>query len=60
MTLDALHLVHLDTTGLDALRQLHKTVLLHGGRLALTNLQAQPREVMERSGFAAELASPEA
>ena len=57
VVLDALHLVHLDTSGLDSLRQLHKVVLLRGGTLQLENLQAQPREVIERSGFAAELAA---
>jgi sulfate permease, SulP family len=54
--LDALQLVHLDTSGLDSLRQLHKVVLLRGGTLHLENLQDQPREVIERAGFAAELA----
>jgi SulP family sulfate permease len=56
VVLDALQLVHLDTSGLDALRQLHKAVLMRGGTLHIENLQAQPREVMERAGFAAELA----
>ncbi|TFZ03013.1 STAS domain-containing protein [Ramlibacter henchirensis] len=63
VVLDALQLVHLDTSGLDALRQLHKVVLLRGGTLRLDNLQEQPREVIERSGFGTELtqhlASPE-
>jgi sulfate permease, SulP family len=54
--LDALQLVHLDTSGLDSLRQLHKVVLLRKGTLHLENLQMQPREVIERAGFAAELA----
>jgi SulP family sulfate permease len=57
VVLDALHLVHLDTSGLDSLRQLHKMVLLRGGTLHLENLQAQPREVIDRSGFGAELAA---
>jgi sulfate permease, SulP family len=56
VVLDALQLVHLDTSGLDALRQLHKVVLLRGGTLRLENLQEQPREVIERSGFGEELA----
>ena len=56
VVLDALQLVHLDTSGLDALRQLHKAVLLRGGTLHLENLQPQPLEVIERAGFAAELA----
>jgi SulP family sulfate permease len=46
----------MDTTGLDALRQLHKAVLLRGGTLVLESLQAVPREVMERAGFLDELA----
>ncbi len=60
VVLDALHLVHLDTSGLDALRQLHKVVLLRGGTLHMENLQAQPREVIERAGLAAELAQNQA
>ena len=54
--LDALQLVHLDTSGLDALRQLHKGILLRGGTLHLENLQPQPLEVIERAGFGTELA----
>jgi SulP family sulfate permease len=57
LVLDAVHLVHLDTSGLDALRQLHKAVLLRGGTMHLENLHAQPTEVVERAGFAAELAA---
>jgi SulP family sulfate permease len=57
VVLDALHLVHLDTSGLDSLRQLHKMVLMRGGTLHLENLQAQPIEVIERSGFGEELAA---
>lgn len=55
VVLDALHLVHLDTSGLDALRQLHKVVLLRQGSLAIENLHEQPREVIERAGFLMEL-----
>jgi sulfate permease, SulP family len=57
VVLDALQLVHLDTSGLDALRQLHKVVLMRGGTLHLENLQPAPREVIDRSGFGAELAA---
>ncbi len=60
VVLDALQLVSLDTSGLDALRQLHKAVLHKGGTLRVEALQAQPREVFERSGFAAELAQQRA
>jgi sulfate permease, SulP family len=57
VVLDALHLVHIDTSGLDALRQVHKVVLVRGGTLHMENLQDDPRGVIERSGFAAELAA---
>jgi SulP family sulfate permease len=60
VVLDALQLVHLDTSGLDSLRQVHKVVLMRGGTLHIENLQPQPREVIERSGFAAELAANQA
>jgi SulP family sulfate permease len=53
--LDCSHLVHLDTSGLDSLRQLHKAVLLRGGTLHLENLHEQPQEVIDRSGFGAEV-----
>jgi sulfate permease, SulP family len=54
VTLDALHLVHLDTSGLDALEQLRKAVKQRGGTLRLLHVQAQPREVLARAGFPAE------
>ncbi|TWO72202.1 STAS domain-containing protein [Caenimonas sedimenti] len=60
VVLDALQLVHLDTSGLDALRQLHKAVLLRAGTLHLEALQQQPGEVIERAGFGAELRRNEA
>ena len=57
VVLDALQLVHLDSSGLDALRQLHKAVLLRGGTLHMENLQPQPRREIERAGFGNELAA---
>ena len=57
VVLDCAHLVHLDTSGLDSLRQLHKAVLMRSGTLHLEKLHEQPREVIERSGFGAELAA---
>jgi sulfate permease, SulP family len=54
---DCSHLVQLDTSGLDSLRQLHKAALARGGTLHLENLHEQPGEVVARSGFAAELAA---
>lgn len=59
LTLDARMMVSLDTTGLDALEQLHKAVQRRGGRLAFIDLQAQPASLMARSGFAGRLAGEE-
>jgi SulP family sulfate permease len=56
LTLDAQLLVSLDTTGLDALEQLHRSLQRRGGRLELTGLQPQPASLIERSGFATRLA----
>ena len=49
--LDVQSLQSLDTSGLDVLEQLHKAILLRGGKLVFAGLNAQPRAVMERSGF---------
>ncbi|MDM0038074.1 SulP family inorganic anion transporter [Variovorax sp. J22G21] len=57
VVLDAMHLISIDATGIDALRQLHRAVLSRDGVLCIESVQAQPLEVMERSGFADELAS---
>jgi SulP family sulfate permease len=57
VVLDASGLVALDTSGLDALRQLHKTIVARGGRLVIEALHEQPRSLVERSGFARELAA---
>jgi SulP family sulfate permease len=53
--LDATQLISLDTTGLDALEQLHKAVHKRGGQLGMVGVNPQPRSLMERSGFAARL-----
>jgi SulP family sulfate permease len=53
--LDASQLISLDATGLDALEQLFKVVLQHGGQLHIRHVNPQPRGLMERSGFAARL-----
>jgi SulP family sulfate permease len=42
----------LDTTGLDALEQLQRSLSKRQGRLVLHGLNAQPRSLLERSGFA--------
>jgi sulfate permease, SulP family len=57
LVLDATHLIYLDATGVDALRQLHRAVLARDGLLRLESLQPQPLEVIVRSGFANELTS---
>ena len=49
--LDVQSLQSLDTSGLDVLEQLHKAIVMRGGRLVLAGLNAQPKTVMERSGF---------
>jgi len=53
--LDASHMISLDTTGLDALEQLHRAVHKRGGHLGMVGLHAQPRSLIERSGFAERL-----
>lgn len=53
--LDAQSLHSLDTSGLDVLGQLHKAIVLRGGRLVISGLNAQPRAVMARSGFLAKV-----
>ena len=49
--LDLSMLVALDTSGLDALEQLLKAIQKKEGSLSAHYLQAQPRSLMERSGF---------
>ena len=53
--LDATQMISLDTTGLDALEQLHKAVHKRGGHLGMVGVNPQPRSLMERSGFAKQL-----
>jgi SulP family sulfate permease len=57
VTLEASRLVSLDTTGLDALEQLHKAIVRRGGRLEIVELNPQPQSLIERSGFGARLRS---
>jgi SulP family sulfate permease len=52
MRLDTRQLISLDTTGLDALEQLHRSLEKRGARLVLWGLNPQPRSLLERSGFA--------
>ena len=55
--LNASRLVSLDTTGLDALEQLHKAIAKRGGTLGMTGLNPQPLSLIQRSGFAERLHS---
>lgn len=55
MRLDARQLISLDTTGLDALEQLQRTLGKRGARLELCGLNPQPHSLLERSGFAAHI-----
>lgn len=51
VVLDVDHLVHIDTTGLDILENVHRVLAARGIRLMLVGLQAQPAGVLRRSGF---------
>lgn len=53
--LDATHLISLDTTGLDALEQLHKALEKRGAHLSMVGLHEQPLSLLRRSGFADKL-----
>lgn len=53
VVLDALQLVYLDTSGLEALREVHKAVVARGGTLRIEHLQPQPREAVRRAGLEA-------
>lgn len=56
--LDASRLISLDTTGLGALKQLHKAIAKRDGTLGMTGmtgLNPQPLSLIQRSGFAAHL-----
>ncbi|MCW7538754.1 SulP family inorganic anion transporter [Aquabacterium sp. A7-Y] len=55
LVLEMRRLVSMDSTGLDALVQLHRTLRRQGVQLVLCELNEQPREMMARSGFLAEL-----
>ncbi len=52
MRLDVHQLISLDTTGLDALEQIQRSLSKRDSRLVLCGLNPQPRSLVERSGFA--------
>ena len=55
VVLEAHRLVALDTSGVDTLAQLHRTLERHNVALLLCDLNEQPRSLLERSGLLAAL-----
>jgi SulP family sulfate permease len=55
VVLDLHRLISLDTSGLEALEQLHGELLRRPARLLLVRVNPQPLGLIERSGFAAAL-----
>lgn len=55
LVLDMHRLIAMDTSGLDALEQLHRALKRRGITLWLAELNEQPRSLMQRAGFAAQL-----
>jgi SulP family sulfate permease len=52
VVLDLHYMISLDSSGLDTLEALHRTLHRRGSHLVLADLQAEPRALMESSGFA--------
>jgi SulP family sulfate permease len=55
VVLEMHRLISMDTSGLDALSQMHRTLKKQGIGLVLANVNEQPLSLMRRSGFAAVL-----
>jgi sulfate permease, SulP family len=51
MVLDLHHVINVDTTGLDSLDMLRRTLAKRGAQLVLADVSAQPLSLMKRSGF---------
>lgn len=51
LILEMHQLINLDTTGLEALEGLHKSLSKRGGKLMLISLNEQPASLIRRSGF---------
>ena len=51
MIFDLHHVINIDTTGLDTLDVLRKSLLRHGSRLIICDVAAQPLSLMKRAGF---------
>jgi SulP family sulfate permease len=55
VVLDMHHLFSMDTSGLEALKQLHRNLQRQGVTLTLVDVNEQPLSLIRRSGFAAAL-----
>jgi SulP family sulfate permease len=55
VVLEMHRLVSVDTSGVEALRELHRTLVRRDIALVLAHVNAQPLDLLGRSGFAAEL-----
>jgi SulP family sulfate permease len=55
VVLEMHRMVHLDTSGVDALQQLHRGLRRQGIALVLANVNELPLSLIRRSGFEAEL-----
>lgn len=55
VVLELHQVINLDTTGLDALRSLHRLLQRRGGRLVIAEPNEQPLSLMRRSGFVDEI-----
>lgn len=53
VVLEAHRLISMDTSGVDALEQLHRALARQGVRLLICDLNEQPRSLLRRSGFEA-------
>ena len=57
VVLEMHRLIFIDTSGIDALQQLYRTLKRRGVALVLANVNEQPLGLIRRSGFAAEIGS---
>ena len=55
VVLEMHRLISIDTSGIDALQQLYRTLRRNGVALVLANVNEQPLDLIRRSGFADEL-----
>ena len=51
VVLELHQVINLDTTGLDALRSVHRMLQRRGGRLLIADPNEQPLSLMQRSGY---------